>query len=63
MSPMVVSVSPEQLRKRRKTVLARIGMTESELRSKVASGHPLSSEEWDALEVLDRVAFLLEDHE
>lgn len=62
MSPMVVSVSREQLTRRRANVLARVGLTEPELRAKAEIG-ALTSDEWDAVDILDRVAFLLADPE
>lgn len=37
-------------------------MTEPELRAKAETG-ALTSDEWDAVEILDRVAFLLADPE
>lgn len=58
MSPMVVSISENELRKQRERALKRAGMTEKQLRERVKSG-ALTGAEWDALEVLDRVSFLL----
>lgn len=58
MSPMVVNISADELRMQRDQALARVGMTENQLRARVKSG-ALTGAEWDALEVLDRVTFLL----
>lgn len=58
MSPMVVTISEDELRAQRDRALARAGVTERQLRQRVRSG-ALTGAEWDALEVLDRVAFLL----
>lgn len=58
MSPMVVNISADELRMQRDQALERVGMTEKQLRARVKSG-ALTGAEWDALEVLDRVTFLL----
>ena len=60
MSPLVVDVSREQLLNRRQSVLARIHLSEAELRAKSETG-VLSGDEWEALEVLDRIAYLLDE--
>lgn len=62
MSSMVVHIPPETLIKRRMAVLDRLQIAEAELRERAATG-VLSGDEWDALEILDQVAFLLGESE
>lgn len=59
MSPLVVNESRKALLERRRAVLGGLGMTGEEFRLLLASGRTLSTEEYEAREELDEIAFLL----
>jgi hypothetical protein len=54
----VIEVTRESLVARRKSILERLGLNESEF-WEIKSTRTLSSEEWDAKEELDEIEFLL----
>ncbi|MBX6372511.1 MAG: hypothetical protein IRZ02_09695 [Acidothermus sp.] len=58
MSARVVTETREKLEARRTEILASLGLTLEEFRSLVET-RTLTGEEWEALEELDEIAFLL----
>ena len=56
----VFEVSREELEDRRRAILARLGTSLDDLRARAESG-ALVGEEWDALQELRDIAFLLGD--
>jgi hypothetical protein len=56
----VIDVTRDKLLKRREELLEHLGMTLDEF-SELASTRTLSGDEWEAMEELDGIAFLLGD--
>lgn len=56
----VIEVQPEDLVARRSDVLASVGVSEAELRSRI-DDHSATPEEWDAWAELRTIRFLLGD--
>lgn len=58
MAPAVVTVRREDLVARRQRILERLGMSLDEFKN-VAATSVLTGDQWDALEDLENIAFLL----
>lgn len=58
MTPTVRTVSREELQARRQVILDKLGLTLEQVRLGMPAG-TMSSDEWDAFEELDQIAFLL----
>jgi hypothetical protein len=58
MSPSVVTVRRDDLFARRRRILERLGMSLDEFKN-LAATSVLTGDQWDALEDLDNIAFLL----
>lgn len=60
MAARTIVETQDSLQRRRAHVLSRLGMTREELRERVRLGG-LSGAEWEALDELTEIAFLLDD--
>ena len=60
MAPRTIEVTRDQLVARRTATLRALGITLAELRERARTG-TLSGDEWDAIEDLEEVGFLLGD--
>lgn len=60
MTPLVVTETRESLLVRRAAILSALGMTLEEFRL-LGGTRTLTGDEWEALEELDEIAFLLGD--
>jgi len=58
MADAVRTVTREELERRRQEILGSLGLTLAQVHEGVSSS-TLSSDEWDAYEELDQIAFLL----